>query len=541
MGRVMNFIRLKGNWLLLFMLIIVKYAYYGYSYLPVRDDNNAYGVFRLYDNYFQDVILHYKTYTVRPVVALLDPYFWTSFWDNLGAALFIITCMHFVSCILIYKILKAYNLNFGMGAAVLFALMPMGIEATYWISASTRIVVGLLFVLFSLYLLTVYFAKEYKGGKQSYYLLGAFAITHLLSMGFYEQLIALSFCATALLFVVNWKRLKQKWIVILPAVNFGFIVFWYKFFSGQGMAASRGMLIGGNYIEHAKKVVKSIYQIWETTIREFLGKSVTQGLRIIAQDGNYLFFALIVILSIGVFYYSFKEKNSGNSRVKIIKIFLGLGLFAIPLIPFFILESVVMFKRNIFLSFIGLGLIFDAMLSFMSGRLLLNVLRSLFIAVVSFVFLTANVYELNYYRQLGQVDREITGKISEIKESSEYLKGEKNLILFNAKAVYIDSYKGRSQNCTNADWALTGALEAHNSLAKLKLAYPVFDKYKLPLSRDIIESAVLLGIDDRRSVFPLRITGKKGNTVVLSLDNGMEFGRVEILPENRIMFSLTDR
>lgn len=538
MGRVMTFIRLKANWLVLFALIIVKYAYYGYRYLPVRDDNNAYGVFRLYDNYFQDVILHYKTYTVRPVVALLDPYFWTGLWDNLGIALFIITCMHFMACVLIYKILKAYNLNFGVAAVVIFALMPLGIEATYWISASTRIVVGLLFVLLSLYLLTVYFFRE-ETGKPGYCILGAFAVTHIISLGFYEQLIALSLCTTALLFVINWKKLKRKWVVVLPAVNFSVIVFWYKFFGSYGMAANRGMLIGSNYIEHTKKILKSIYRMWKTTIHEFFSRGITQGFRIIAEDGRYWFFALIVVLSIGVFYYSFKEKNKESSRMKIIKVCLGLALFAIPMIPFFVLESVVMFKRNIFLSFIGLGLIFDALLSLMSGRLLLNILRSLFIAVISFLFLTANVYELNYYRQLGQVDQEITGRISGIKESSEYLKGEKNLILFNAKPVYIDSYTGRSQNCTNADWALTGALEAHNSLAKLKLAYPVFNRYKLPLSMDIIESAVLLGIDDRRGVFPLKISKQEGSVMILSRDNGVEFGRVDLLPDNRIMFSLT--
>ncbi len=535
MDKILSFIRLRSNWLVLFILIILKYAYYGYSYYPVRDDNNAYGIFRLYDNVFKDVILHYKTYTVRPVVALLDPYFWTKLWDNLGLALLIITFVHFLSCILIYKILKANNLNTGLGVMVIFSLMPLGSEATYWINASTRIVVGLFFVVLSLYLLCIYF-KNQNNSRYGYFILGAFFIIHLISLGFYEQLIVLSLFATFPLFALNWKRIKRKWIAVLPAINFCLITIWYKAFSGSGMAANRGMLVNSDYLEHTKKIIKSIFHIWKVALGELYNTGFIKGIRIITGDGNYLFFSLAVVLSITVAFIYIKEKGDASCKTSVIKILLGVFLFIVPFIPFFVLDTVTVFKRNIFLSFIGLGLVFEALLGVLSRNAVLNIFRGFIVGMLVFVFLTANVYELYYYRQLGQIDREITGKISMIKESAGYLNGEKNLILFNAKAMYIQTYADRSPNCTNADWALTGALEANNGIAGLKLAYPVFNEYNMPLLKDIIKSSVLLGIDDARNIYPLKIEEEEKDLVILATYSGSEFGQIEILPGNHIIF-----
>ncbi len=89
------------------------------------------------------------------------------------------------------------------------------------------------------------------------------------------------------------------------------------------------------------------------------------------------------------------------------------------------------------------------------------------------------------------------------------------------------------------DWALTGLLEANYEVGILKRAYPVFASVKTPMSVNRIKYSVLLGIDDARNVFPLKITKETEGKIILSRFNGTEFGRIEILQENRIRFRLS--
>ena len=159
LGRLLQNLKTQIPWFFLFFAIILKNAYYLFAYLPVADDNNSYGIYRLSSNIIQDVILHYNLHTVRPALAFMDPYIWSKLWDCLGAAFFIITIIHFLSCILLYKIFELLDMKIGIVAIAIFALLPLGSDATYWLSASTRIIVGLFFLLLSVYLLCLYLKK----------------------------------------------------------------------------------------------------------------------------------------------------------------------------------------------------------------------------------------------------------------------------------------------------------------------------------------------------------------------------------------------
>ncbi len=520
------------------MLIMLKYAYYGYSYYPVRDDNIAYGAFGFNSNVFTDVFLHYKLYTVRPLTGLLDTYFWMKLWGNLGIALFIITLLHFVTCVLIYKVFKANNLNIGFFALIVFTLLPLGSEATYWINASTRIIVGLFFTALSLYLLCVYLGKQ-DNLKQRYIILGGFSIVNLISLGFYEQLIVLSFSAAMMIIVMSWKRLKNKFIAALPVLNLGIIALWYKAFSGQGMHSGRSTLINKDYIDHTAKVASSIFKIWTNTLSELWNYGFRKGIKVIVEDKNFIFLATAIALCIILAILISRECKEKNIKLKlnIFKFTMGVVLFILPLVPFFILNDVIFFKRNIFLSFLGLGLILESIINQASRNTVLNIGKGVVVGVITFVFLVGNVYELYYYRQVGIIDYEIAGKISKADGVDEFLRDRKELVLFNSKAKYVEAYTNRSPNCTDADWSLTGLLQAYNKIADLKYnAYPVSDKIKMPMSEERIKSSVLLGIDDARNVFPLKISKEYGDKIVLSKSDGGEFGEVEILPDKLIEF-----
>ncbi|MCR4435310.1 MAG: hypothetical protein QHH06_08220 [Clostridiales bacterium] len=528
----------KLLWPAVFALIITKYAYYGYKYYPMVDDNNMYGIYRMYSNAFHDVLIQYHTYMTRPFAALLDPYLWAKFWDNLGIALFIMTVLHFFICVLVYKVFEKCGLSIGFPAIALLALLPFGSEATYWLSASTRIVVGLFFAALSFYMLCLYIESRGRAKRQAAYLV-LFFLTHLVSLGFYEQVVALSFFAAIPVFAAKWKQLESKWVVVLPLINIGAVALWYKLFSHQGNLADRGQLVEGNYLAHTRQVVKAVGEVWQKSLSDLAGTSFPKGLETAVSNGSYLFLLLMGILSLAAFFISIREKRNTDSRAAVMKLLLGGYLFAVPFAPFFITSIVWICNRNLFPSFIGLGLMLEAVLDLIPRNKALTFIKGSAVGFLVFIFLAANIYELTYYRSIGLMDREITSGIARTPAASDYLNGKKPLILFNAKASYIDSTAKRIGNCTGADWSLTGAIRAHNSLRKLQYAYPVPAGTEMPLAEDLPKSSILLGMDDSRNIFPVKIAGEGDRKLYISRMDGSKYGEIEQLGNNYIKFHLS--
>lgn len=537
MERNLSGISSKVLWPLTFVLIMLKYAYYGFSYYPLVDDNNMYGIYRMYSNVFKNVIINYHTYNTRPAAALLDPYFWAKFWDNPGIALVIMTILHFLTCVLVYKIFEKCGLNIGLPVILIFALLPFGSEATYWLSASTRIVVGFFFLSLSLYLLCLYLEQS-KYDNKRYLFLILFFVTHLISLGFYEQVIALSFFALIFVFIAKRSQLRHKWIVLLPLINFGAIAFWYKLFGKSGNLADRGQIVQGHYIAHTKSVIKAIYQVWRMSLSDLYRTGFIKGLQTMVSNHSYLFLACIVVLSAIVVIISSRERTSTEPGVNIFKLLLGAVLFWIPYAPFFATSLIWICNRNMFLSFIGLGLIADAVIGLICRNKLLNIIKGAALGLMVFVFLTANVYELTYYRNVGAIDREITSNLSRAEGMDAYLKGKATMVLFNTRISYVDSIAKRIGNCTGADWSLTGAVAAQNNVIKLKYAYPLPDETDTLFKKDLLGTSILLGMDNARNIFPVRVSKEEDSRVYIIKSDGSEYGQLELLKDGYVKFHL---
>jgi hypothetical protein len=99
-------------------------------------------VYSFYQNPISDVILRIGLLSSRPFAGIFDVFVWAKFWDNLSIAMLILTAMYGVACYLFYRILNKY-VRCGFLFALLVGLAPFLSEGTYWISASSRIVVSL--------------------------------------------------------------------------------------------------------------------------------------------------------------------------------------------------------------------------------------------------------------------------------------------------------------------------------------------------------------------------------------------------------------
>ena len=181
----------KGFFILLGAIIIFQFSFLGLKYFEVVDDNNQLGVFNiLNDNIYENVINHYKSYSVRPLAFFSDAYIFQWFWDNMYALLAIILILHTYNLYLIDRICEKIGIKLNAFCLILFALCPVLIEGLYWISASTRIVFSMFLMLASIHLLLKSFDEERK--KQKIFYLISSIILNLLCVGYYEQTVALN-------------------------------------------------------------------------------------------------------------------------------------------------------------------------------------------------------------------------------------------------------------------------------------------------------------------------------------------------------------
>ncbi len=511
-------------WISVFFLIIVKYSYYSYTYYPIADDNNMYGIFRRSKDIVSDIIVKYDTYTIRPIAtSILDPYVWSKMWDCLGLALLIITVLHFLSCFFIYKIFEKSGLNMGLITIIVFTLLPCGSEATYWISASTRIVVGMFFMSLAFFC----FCKFTDYSYDYLWFLG-FIIFHLISLGFYEQLIVLNIFVMLILYISHWKKINKKWIIIFPIFNYVLIIMWYKMFSDRGNVATRGELIKSEFLPHLNKVLLQTQDLFVKNIRSLYEEGIIGGFTILSANKSYDFILFMLFLSFIVFYISYNEKFSNIYGKNIFKIFLGITLILVPLLPFAFLKIIWICNRNLFLGFIGLGLIIESILNmFLSRTKMLLTIRSALISLLTFVFLVGNIYELTFYQKVYSIDKEITYKISSLLDT----KKDKSVILFNTQPSYVNTKFKRIENCTAADWMLVGSLKAQReNCINLVFAKSIPKDLYIDIEYNKVKSSLILGIDNNLNIFPLEIFEVNRNMAILYNTIGGNFGVLDYNP-----------
>lgn len=561
-------------WIVLFFSMLLKYGYYGFVYFPTVDDHNMYGVFSMMSPL--DALLRYKMYTTRPLAVLLDTYVISRFWGNLWVILLAFTLMHFISCWLIYKIFQMNNLRTGAGLAVIFALLPLANDAAYWIAASSRIVAGLFFALLSFYLFMKYIEYTGTGNKiegnadtsagrsskwRSCLYIAAFAVTNLISLGFYEQVIAFSFIGILALMVVNFKRFKFKWIVLIPLLNIAVLGAYYVKFSNTGNMASRGTLLKGDYIHHTINVYKRIKELMTTVPASQLKHGVINGANLLMNDKAvvYILLALAVSAVIGIFYA--REDVNATVKKSIAKFLIGLFLIFLPFAPFFVIQLIWIVHRNTFISIIGMALVIESLADAFFGRfepwsrfkgndqkpsaaprfpdLFLRILRGIAAGLIVFVFLLGNAAELHDYKNISEIDNEIVHNIA---GTLEKVKGHDwnkyEAVIFNTKPIYITPTSRHFSNSTGSDWALTGAASSILRQHSISMLYPVADGKTLQMSREKFKQCTLIGMDDKRNTFPLKSEWKSGTELELKLVDGSLFGKVDISEEDIITFAL---
>ncbi|MBE7043302.1 MAG: hypothetical protein E7399_07410 [Ruminococcaceae bacterium] len=405
------FTRNRLFWMLCAFLSILPSAVLSGWYAPVLDDYIMYQGYYLYDiSYLLGTV---RVWTTRPVANLLDIFVWARFYENLFLLFLIFQIIRIVAVYLLSRFFDEQGWEgVKMPLCLLLFLYPMGVEATGWLSAASRIVVGLFFLSVSFYFLT----------KNRY---GWFSVFLLLSFGCYEQFIFLGFCLA--IYDLWFRNKKMLWIPFAAGITIAV----YYLICNQWNNTPR-MNFAIDWTAFAQS-----FTGWKIGLLTLLPASFGRGIALLKESRWLAILTIFVIVCLMVVWKP--EKNSKKlNRVW------GVVVFAACHVPFFILDGSDLSFRVLYLSLIGIALLFSG------GK---GIWRKGIYALLLFVFCVGTMGSLKDYQMVGQKDLELLHQVAETVENNQV----------TAKQQYYlcepSAYYGQHMiSVFHSDWSFAGGM-----------------------------------------------------------------------------------
>ena len=493
-------------WIGLAVIMLLRVFYFGFTYFNYLDDNNTYGIFyRRNADIWNDIILWYGLYTFRPIAFFSDAFITQWFWPRMELVLLFYTVMSFVTLLLLKEVFKKSGMSFGVAGLIVCALVPLNIEAVYWIGASTRFVPGMFFSILSCYVLVRFLDRDYNRRKLMLFLYFLFNLT---ATGFYEQIIVFNFVFTLFIIALNFKKLEYDRAVIIAAPFLSLIAisaYYIAFWNHGTRLADRGVMISEGYISHFIGTVGSIGRLLTTHNFNMLqtGFFGFFNIEINILQLAALAFALAFALLCG--WRLFSEAPPDN--IPVIKILAGVALAAAPFAPFFILENNFMAFRNVFPSIFGIAMVIDGVAEIVLRAKIGRIIAGSLTAVVCLVFFLASVTEINNYR-LIEIDDHIIAQnfLNEFSETGFDDQGQ--IIVLNTRHRFTNTSREGFENISSSDWAFLGKLNANSDEFYFALVLPVVNEGGFPKEK-LEDEVLLLGMDRYMGIVRLNLSGRQ--------------------------------
>ena len=434
---------------------LLPYFLYGFQYFPVLDDYIQYWGYPARHN-LAYVYTEIGTLSTRPLASLLDPAFWGQMWSFLWLALVLIVALHILSGWFFAKTLACYHVSVSPLFLLIYWLFPLGMEGRFWLSAATRLVVGLFFASLSLWFLSHFLQK-----KQSVFLFILFALAQLIACGFYESVSVFSVSAAVLLFVISFYENRTAKLLFVPAVsvlNIGLMFLYYRVFAGLGHNESRAVSFELWHMpENIASLFRQLGEILSQTFDSVIRGSI-EGCKILLSHGLWglLLFGATLILA----FLLCRLQTTHTATAKKQRLLLmgcGLLLFFAPLVPNLLVSEVWLTHRSLFVSFIGLALFLEPLFA-----LLKKGWRHAVLFLVSFLFITATVNEYDVYRRVHEQDRQLLKQVT-AQMNDNAKAGNCDVVVRLPQPVETEQnakYKDHVKSVFDSDWALTGAIRA---------------------------------------------------------------------------------
>ena len=474
-GRVLQKERPWLVFALIFALVLLRFCYYGFTYYPQLDD---YIQLHNQSAYYsaKAVILDMGLLSSRPLASVMDYFFWSRFWSFLMAAVALISAMYAASACLFRRVWGEY---FGTGYLflVVYALLPLGMEGTYWISASNRVVPSLFFVALAMYL----FQKWCRTGKALW--LPLYFVAQLISFCFYEQGLVLSVTGVLLVGIIEFFRgnRKKSLFSLLTFVNAGiYFAFTGYFSTSTGQLGSRLRLTLPWQEGWDKVFLSAAGQTGESFLiggYKTLVDGFRRGLACIAEDFSLLWVLVLVLLCAALFLFARRftaERPAGEAALpRRWALLVGFLMALAPVTLFFVLSSPSVALRNTVFSFCGIALFLDEAWSMLLTRCpARGLITGAVCAVCAAVFSVAAVSELHDYRATTQADQRAARAITAAVEGDEGA-----IAVLNLEPNYLSEqnflYHEHIHGATESAWALAGLLSWAADTPAFPAATPV--------------------------------------------------------------------
>ena len=436
---------------LFILALLLRASFGGIGYEPILDDTVQYILYPTSVDYGA-LIAREGMFSSRPLAALMDLLV-VGQMGNLFFAVILMAVMHGISCVLFQRILSRF-FSVGPVFAVIYTLLPLGCEGTYWLSAATRVVSGLFFTACAAMVL----CRFIEAGK--WWRVPLYFLLELLSFGFYEQILVLSFALSGLIFLHHFreKRAALAWMAFLCAgIYFGFTAY----FRADSPLADRMELLYPN--------TPYYFNVFLPDLARQIGMSfLSAGVRttfvgfwrglVSCFTGSWLYG--IAAAGLAVWYGILNWPRHRRAVVSVEgwarALWWGVLLFIAPITPFFVIARPYFSLRSTVPSFVGAAILIDLLF-----RALIRRRRAM--AAVSgamvFVCLLGCASEIGDYKATAKADRVLAEAIME-RESELY--GRVGIL--NVKEFPVTGqnypYHEHVASVAAADWTLSAKLAA---------------------------------------------------------------------------------
>lgn len=464
--------------ILLFLLLTVRSAAYGFQYWPQLDD------YIQYHNYAAqfDFLQLQETVGVlssRPLAGLADYFIWTPLFEHMIWGVVIISALYVAGAVLAKKLLERY-VPVGPVFLVVVVLLPLGVEGTYWMSASTRIVVGFLLACLAAW----FFGKWLDSGRWT--AAAVYMVLLLLPFGFYEQSAVLAMTLVlgmALLECTgNWKRgLLAFWV--FPAAAFYFLA--TSMLSNGGVYGSRAELMlpwfDGYFELFLPEVLRQVKTVFLEGNFYTLGKGAIRGMQQVLSGELLICAAAAVVLCPLYGLVAARCKASDNKERYCLSFLMGVLLAIAPVTLFLILANPWFSFRGAVTSFVGLALLCDTFV-----RLIWNWLPgkkagpAALACLLAFVFTLASATEVGDYKASFEADQRAAQTVHskiiwEFPDEEERKALRVGVLGLEPNFLPDLNYRWHEHgsSCTESAWAFTGLLVSLNPEETLPSVTPL--------------------------------------------------------------------
>lgn len=460
----------RFDWLLggtIFLLLALRACAFGLQYWPQLDDYIQYHNYATYFTFsqLQETV---GVLASRPLAGLADYFLWAPMFGTMLIGVLIVSALYALAAVWMKGLLERY-VPVGPVFLVVMALLPLGVEGTYWMSASTRVVMGLLCACLAAKL----FGRWLDGGGLGWAL--AFLPAMALPFGFYEQSAVLAMTLVLGMGLLEFFKHRKRVLLAL----------WALPAAGAYFAVTRLLAHGGVYAGRTKLMLPVSDYYWKTFLPDILGqvktvfvqgnfytlaKGFVRGMRQVLSGELLIFFLLAAVLSVLYGFLAVRGVRPEGRRGRPVLLALAIGaLLAIaPVTPFLIIDNPWFSFRGAVTSFAGVALVCDGLVRLMWRKLPGRQVGPAVLAGLSaLVFCVAGASEIGDYRDTYYNDQR-AAQAAMAALIQDYPTGESaqgvRVGVLGLEPSYLPNqnffWHEHIYGCTESDWAFYGLLES---------------------------------------------------------------------------------